>query len=453
MTAKPHILIIDDDASLGEVLTDILEEAGYRVCTTGNGQDALEKFRECAFQSVLLDLLLPGLNGLEILEQLKVIDPLCPVIMMSGHGTIKSAVEATQKGAFDWMEKPLEKERVLITVRNAVEQAMLAAERAYFHDEIRSRYEMVGSSEQMQPVYSLIDRVAPTHSTVLINGESGTGKELVARAVHMHSSRAGQPFVEVNCAAVPETLIESELFGHVKGAFTGALRDKRGKFMMAQDGTLFLDEIGELSAAAQAKLLRVLESGEISPVGKEVCCQVDVRIIAATNKDLKQRVREGLFREDLFHRINVITISIPPLRERRDDILPILTYYTDLFTAEYRMEPKQFLPDAEAVLLAYEWPGNVRELKNFAEKLIVLVGDSLIGGRHVSQILMEQRQQPFTRITTEAASTFKAAKISFEKHFLMQALERRGWNVTQTAAELDMPRSLLYKKMEKYKLK
>ena len=453
MTATPHILVIDDDASLGEVLTDILQEAGYHVRTAGNGPDALEKFRECRFQAVLLDLLLPGLNGLEILEQLKEIDPICPVIMMSGHGTIKSAVEATRKGAYDWMEKPLEKDRVLITVRNAVGQSLLASERDYFHEEIKSRYEMVGASKAMQAIYSLIDRVAPTHSTIMISGESGTGKELVARAVHMHSSRAGQPFVEVNCAAVPDTLIESELFGHVRGAFTGALRDKPGKFMMAENGTLFLDEIGELSGAAQAKLLRVLENGEIAPVGRDFCCRVDVRIVAATNKDLKSLVETGVFREDLFHRINVIGITVPPLRERPDDILPILTYYTDRFTDEYKMERKQFLPDAEAVLLSYEWPGNIRELKNFAEKLAVLVRDPMVGGRYVTQILMENQQSPLTAVPRPASGTFKSAKMSFEKHFLMQALEHHKWNVTQTAADLDMPRSLLYKKMEKYKLK
>ena len=449
MTSKNKILIVDDDETLCDTLEDVLSSEGYRVQWVGNGTDALKLIDQDAIDIVLLDLLLPGMDGLEVLK--KILRKKTPptVIMMSGHGTIRTAVEATKLGAYDFLEKPLEKERVLLTVRNAVEKSVLLKEKDILLSETKERYRMVGTSPAMKTIYQLIDRVAPKNVTVLITGESGTGKELVARAIHINSPRAALPFIEVNCAAVPETLIESELFGHVKGAFTGATTDKQGKFQLADGGTLFLDEIGDLSPMAQAKVLRAIETGEIEKVGSEKLENVDIRMISATNKHLEQMTEKGSFREDLFHRINVIEIPIPPLRERPGDILPLIDHFLDKYCHENNVGKKELTPDAEAFFLSHAWPGNVRELRNFAEKLVVLVDDQTISGQHVARLL----DFPDFEIELSKAKTFKEAKMSFEKSFILHALSENKWNIVRTAETLNMPRSLLYSKMEKYGIK
>ena len=449
MPNRSRILIVDDDIALGELLSDVLTKEGYDVTCVGNGGDALQAVDRQPFHAALVDLLLPGMDGLELMQKLTDRAPLLTIVMMSGHGTIKSAMDATRMGAFDWLEKPLKKERVVITVRNALEKGKILMEKDILLREARERYAMVGVSPPMKRIFQLIDKVARTDTSVLITGESGTGKELVARAVHMHSPRAGAPFIQVNCAAVPETLIESELFGHTKGSFTGAFREKKGRFQLADGGTLFLDEIGDMSPMAQAKLLRAIETGEVARVGADVPETVDIRLIAATNRNLKERVRSGQFREDLFHRINIIQIDVPPIRERKEDILPILRFFTDAFTDDYGMDRKQYLPDAEAMILSYEWPGNVRELKNFAEKLVVLVNDVKVNIQHVSLIL----NQPKVPYIDSEIATYREAKGSFEKHFLLTALQKNQWNISETALSINMPRSLLYKKMEKYGLR
>ena len=338
MNSKKKILIVDDDEMMGDILGEILTCDGYQVKWVGNGNDALTALNESPIDIVLLDLRLPDMNGNQVLKKILEINPLTTVIMMSGHGTIQTAIEATRLGAYDWLEKPLEKNRVLLTVRNAIEKNNLLKERELLLSEAKECYKMVGTSPALQKIYSLIDRVAPTNATVLITGESGTGKELVARAIHINSNRASLPFIHVNCSAIPDTLIEGELFGHVRGTFTGAERTRKGKFQLADQGTLFLDEIGDLSLAAQAKILIAIETGNIATVGTEMSGKVDVRVICATNKNLDQKVAQGTFRDDLLNRINVIGINVPPLRERRDDILPLAYHFLETYCIQNNTE-------------------------------------------------------------------------------------------------------------------
>ncbi len=449
MPQRPHVLIIDDDKALCDILSDVISGEGLAVTTTGNGNDALQLMQENRFAVLLLDLLLPGMDGLEVLEKVVRFYPEVVVVMMSGHGTIKKAIEATRLGAYDWIEKPLKQERLVIALRNALEKNRILQGKDVLLEKAKQRYAMIGVSTPMKEIFQLIDKVAPSRTSIIISGESGTGKELVARAIHINSDRSGGPFIKVNCAAVPETLVESELFGHVKGSFTGAMRDKRGKFQMADGGTLLLDEVGDLSPAAQAKIMRALESGEVTRVGTEKVEEVDIRLLTATNKDLREMVDAGIFREDLYHRINVLEIFLPPLRERQEDIMPILQYYLEYFAEENKREPKRLTPDAEAMILSHNWPCNVRELKNFAEKLDILVNEQMVSNRQVTQILFNEKAP----VMENPHKTFKTAKLAFEQHFLLRALEEHEWNVTRTAADLEMPRSLLYKKMKRYGLK
>jgi len=449
MILQNKILVVDDDEDMGDVLSDILSTEGYIVQWVGNGSDAVKYVKEDSFDVVLLDLLLPGINGLEILKQILSIKPSIVVVMMSGHGTIKTALEATRLGAYEWLEKPLERDRVLLTVRNAVEKSVLQKEKEILLSEAKQTYKMVGASPEIERVYQLIDKVAPTDATVLITGESGTGKELVARAIHINSKRSAYPFVEINCAAVPDTLIESELFGHVKGAFTGAVKSQEGKFHQANNGTLFMDEIGDLSSIAQAKVLRAIETGEIARIGTDKVEKVDVRLITATNMNLPEMVVKGTFREDLYHRINVIEIQIPPLRQRRDDILPLFYYFLGIYASQNNIVKKQLTPGAEALVFSHDWPGNVRELRNFAEKVTVLIDAQRITRHHVAELL----KFPEVKNDHPGPKTFKQAKKSFEKHFIINALSQNNWNISRTAEVLDMSRSLLYRKMEKYGIK
>jgi two-component system, NtrC family, nitrogen regulation response regulator NtrX len=446
MHPKIKILIIDDDPVMGDVVKDILSYEGYAVSWVGNGGDALETVLNENVEAVLLDLLLPGINGMEILRQILEHRPSTVVIMMSGHGSIKDAVQATKLGAYDWLEKPLEKERLLLTVRHAIEKNRLGREKDVLLRDVKERYRMIGASPAMKQVFHLIDRVAAKDATVMITGESGTGKELVAHAIHHNSPRAAAPFVRMNCAAVPETLIESELFGHVRGAFTNALFEKKGKFQAADGGTLFMDEIGDLSLSAQSKVLRAVETGEVAKVGSEKLEETDIRLISATNKDLSAMAAADSFRKDLFHRINVIEIRIPPLRDRKEDILPIAEHFLDEYSGQYNIQRKQLTADAESMLLMREWKGNVRELRNMMEKLVVLVDGPRIGGQEVALVLDEACLTP----AFQQAKTYKQTKEQFEKSYLLRMLKTSGWNIQKTAEAIDMPRSLLYRKMEKY---
>ena len=449
MPQKKKILVIDDDQIMGDILADILNYKGYNVHWVGSGAEALQILNENQIDIVMLDLLLPGMNGIEILKEINKRVLGTTVIMMSGHGTIQIAVEATQLGAYDWLEKPLEKERVLLTVKNAIEKTTLLHEREILLAEAKERYKMIGTSPGLKRVYQLIDKVAPTDANVLITGESGTGKELVAHAIHINSKRAASPFIQLNCAAVPDTLIESELFGHVKGSFTGAHADRKGRFQLANSGTLFLDEIGDLSQPAQAKLLRAIETNEVETVGAEKTDFVDVRYIFATNKNLKEMVKNEKFREDLLHRIDVIEIKIPPLRERHDDILAIAHFFLNMFCTQNNIKQKLLTPDAEAVLISHKWSGNVRELRNLVEKIVILFDDPKILGPQISRIL----NSPALDLDRSQTKTYKQAKESFEKSFILHALSSNKWNVVKTSRALDMERSVLYKKMDKYEIK
>jgi two-component system nitrogen regulation response regulator NtrX len=434
---------------MGDTLRDILCLKGYSVQWVGNGSDALKIINKDDIDVVLLDLLLPGMNGIEVLKRIFHIDPYISVIMMSGHGTIQTALETTQLGAYDWLEKPLEKDRVFLTIRNAIEKSTLLSEKEVLLSEVKTRYRMVGTSSAMKTVYQLIDKVALQNIRVLITGESGTGKDLVAHAIHLNSQRASTPFIHVNCAAVPETLIESELFGHKKGAFTGAISDKKGKFQIANRGTIFLDEIGDLSNNAQAKILRTIETGEVQMVGSEQVENVDVRLISATNKNLPDLISKGAFREDLFHRINVIEINILPLRERTDDILPLTDYFLEMFCTHNNVKKKMLTSSAETVLLSYNWPGNVRELRNLAEKIVVLVDTPKVNGHNVADLL----EFSIGRKVFDGVKTFKQAKKSFEKSYIANALWKNEWKISKTAETLDMTRSSLYDKIKEYGIK
>ena len=448
MDSKNKILIVDDDQVMGEILGDILLCEGYAYHQVYNGPSAIEAIQTSAYDVILLDLLLPGLDGIGVLKKVLQTDPTVIVIMMSGHGSIQKAVEATRLGAYEWLEKPLKAERVLLTLRNAIEKNRLLQEREAIISMAKSQYRMIGVSSSLREIFQIIDKIAGKDITVLITGESGTGKELVANAIFLNSNRASAPLVQVNCAAIPETLIESELFGHVKGAFTGALEEKSGKFYLANNGTLFMDEIGSLSIYAQAKVLRAIETGEVAKIGTEKIEKVDLRLISATNQNLQKMVLDGTFREDLYHRINVIEIKIPPLRERTDDILPLASYFINIFCSQYNIKNKELLPSAEAILLSHPWSGNVRELRNVAEKITVLVDSPEVAGEQVQKVI----HFPGLSFNVAENETFTQAKRNFEMIFLRNALSKNDWNVLKTAGRLKMSRSLLYKKMEIYNI-
>ncbi|MBN1603320.1 MAG: sigma-54-dependent Fis family transcriptional regulator [Chitinispirillaceae bacterium] len=444
MNCEQNILIVDDDRELGETIQDLLSTKGYKTTWVGNGGDAVNSMQKQHFCMVLLDLLLPDTDGIQVLQRVLQIDPAAVVIMMSGHGTIENAVKATHSGAYDWLEKPLEKERLFLAVRNGLDKCRLVQDKERFLSEIKEQYRMVSVSKPMQQVFNLIDKVAGQNTSVLITGESGTGKELVAGAIHLNSSRAAGPFVRVNCAAVPETLIESELFGHTRGAFTGAHTDKQGKFQAADGGTLFLDEIGDLSQSAQAKILRAIESGEVERVGDAGLHKVNVRLITATNKDLRKLIAAGAFREDLFHRINVVEIHIPSLKERMDDIVPLAQHYLEQYCEENNIQLKTLEPAAEAVLMAHDWPGNVRELRNVAEKIAILVESADVTAQQVAAVM----EIPQKDGMADGGRTLAQARQAFDKSFITKTLEMNDWNVSRAARVLDVHRSSLYDKMK-----
>jgi two-component system nitrogen regulation response regulator NtrX len=446
-----RVLVVDDETAIREAIRMTLEYEGYRIDEARSGQDALDKAAKVPYDAILLDIKMPVLDGIEVLENLKEQKIASPVIMVSGHGDIQTAVECTKRGAFDFLEKPLNRDKLLLAVRNAVRQQKLEEEVGELREKAEKEYQLVGDAAQMRDLKSQIERAAPTKATVLITGESGTGKELVAREIHRRSSRSTMPFIQVNCAAIPEELIESELFGHERGSFTGAVRKQTGKFVAADGGTIFLDEIGDMSLRTQAKVLRVLQEGEVEPVGSATVVKVDVRVIAATNKDLEEEIRGGRFREDLYYRLNVIPIRTPPLRERKDDIPVLAQHFASLFSTEHNYHPKKFTPAAAKALQDAAWRGNVRELRNLIERLVIMVPEESID---IADLPAEFFRAPGEIIGTALRlSTLQEFKDEAEKAFILAKLREHGWNVSKTAEAIDTPRSNLYKKIEQYNIK
>jgi two-component system, NtrC family, nitrogen regulation response regulator NtrX len=444
MTLHPKILIVDDEEGIRESLTSILRDERYSVDAVASGEEALAHIAGGDFQVVLLDVWLPGIDGMEALSRIQDLPGPPAVIMISGHGTIETAVRATKLGAFDFIEKPLSLERIIVLVRNALQQRRLAEENRTLRSEMIRRYQVIGDSVPMKALRQQIAVTAPTNGRVLIYGESGTGKELVARALHANSLRNKGPFVEVSCAAIPEELIESELFGHVKGSFSGATDDKIGKFQKADGGTLFLDEVGDMSHRTQSKVLRVLEEQRIEPIGSNQTFRVDVRVIAATNKILEQEIARGAFRQDLFYRLNVIPFLVPPLRDRKEDIPVLARFFLNEFSAEYGKKTRELSDGALEILLRFPWPGNVRELKNLVERLVIVCPQSRIEPHHLPPELFrgvaESPQQPY--------STLHEARSAYEREFILRKLQEHRWNMTQTASALGLERSHLYRKMK-----
>ncbi|HEB61571.1 MAG TPA: sigma-54-dependent Fis family transcriptional regulator [Bacteroidetes bacterium] len=439
------ILVVEDDNNFRMLVSDILIDEGYRVQEADNGKTALKILKNNPpIDLVLLDLRLPDMSGLEVLEKAIQNYPDVLFIMLSAHGDIQTAIKAVKMGAYDFLEKPVSSERLILTIQRALDYLNIQKEKKLLLEETQQRYQLVCHSKAMLEILAIVDKVAKTDVTVLITGESGTGKEMIARAIHRNSSRAKFPFVQLNCAAIPDNLIESELFGHVKGAFTGAQYSHKGKFQLAQNGTLFLDEIGDLSPAAQAKVLLAIETGEITRVGGEKVEKVDVRLIVATNRNLEDMIKQGEFREDLYHRINVVSIHVPPLRERIDDIIPLAEYFLEYFANLYHREKPYLTPDAQAFLLSYRWPGNVRELRNLMEKIIILTDHNEIHGRDVSNILNAKNH---AEVVSEL--TYYEARRTFERTFLIEQLNRHGWNISKTAQAIGIERAHLYKIMKR----
>jgi len=446
---RASVLIVDDESSIRESLRMTLEFEGYRVEEAGSGIEALRIARDRPPDAILLDLRMADMDGLETLRQLRERGYEMPVLVISGHADVPTAVEATRRGAFDFFEKPLARDRVLLSLRNAVESWRLRKEvsssRSTGADEVGN---LVGSSPVMRRLRETIERAAPTPATVLITGESGTGKELVARALHDLSPRREQPFVRVNCAAIPEELIESELFGHEKGSFTGAVRKQIGKFVAADGGTIFLDEVGDLSARAQAKVLRVLESGDVEPVGAERGARVDVRVVAATNRDLERAIADGGFREDLFYRLNVVPLRTPPLREHLDDLPLLVEHFARAFAEAANYRRREVTAEAITLLQKQPWKGNVRELRNVVERLLILAPGEAVGAADVASIV--GGTGPELAQAFHGLKTLKEFREQAEKLFLLQKLEENSWNVTRTAEAIETPRSNLYKKLDQY---
>ena len=439
------ILIVDDEEGIRRSLKGVLEDEGYRVLLAEDGDKALSLMEEESPDLVLLDIWMPGKDGMVVLEEIRRGWPMLPVVMISGHGSIDLAVRATKLGAYDFVEKPLSLDKVLLTLRNALNYSFLEEENRRLRQQVRPRDEITGTSPAIQRLKEQVRIIAPTSSFVLIHGENGTGKEVVARAIYKQSRRSQGPFVEVNCAAIPEELIESELFGHEKGAFTGATQMRRGKFDLAHQGTLFLDEIGDMSLSTQAKILRVLQEQRFQRVGGNRYIQVDVRVIAATNKNLEEEIRAGRFREDLYHRLNVIPIDVPPLRERLEDIPLLVEEFVEEFAKLRGYPRKKFSPEVMKAFEEYSWPGNVRELKNVVERLLILARSDVV---KLQDLKPPVWFGPKERAKTPSfPQTLKEAREAFEKAFIQEKLEEFGWNISRTAEAIGLDRSHLHKKM------
>jgi two-component system nitrogen regulation response regulator NtrX len=446
-----RVLIIDDEAGIRQALKQVLDYEGMEVRAAASGGEGITVYQEYRPHLVFLDVKMAGLDGLETLTRLRDLDPHATVVMISGHGTIATAVEATQRGAFDFLEKPLDTDRLLVTVRNALSHSTLVGENERLRDVQASRHAMVGEGSALKRVKELVARVGPTGARVLITGENGTGKELVARALHEASPRRGRAFVEVNCAAIPSELIESELFGHMKGSFTGAFADRAGKFEQADGGTLFLDEVGDMSLAAQAKLLRVLQEGVVTRIGGAKAIQVDVRVLAATNKDLGLEIAEARFREDLLYRLNVVEIEVPALRDRLEDVPALVAHFAQQLVQTAGVPAKQMGDDAVARLQARTWPGNIRELRNAVERALILAPGKVVGAADIDR-LFPGAEGAVPPPEASRAQTFETFKQEAERSFLQVKLREHDWNVSETARSLKMPRSNLYKKIERYGL-
>ena len=445
---KSRILVVDDEAEIRRSVRMILEYEGYEVLEASSGPDAIGIVEREAPDLVFLDIKMPGMDGLDALQRIRTSNDALPVVIISGHGTVSTAVEATKAGAFDFIEKPLTTERVLVTIRNALDRTRLADENRSLKRAVEVRHQMVGESPALRHVWDAIKRASPTNATVLLLGESGAGKELVARSIHRNSLRNRERFVQVNCAAIPEELIESELFGHEKGSFTGATEKQIGKFEQADRGTIFLDEVGDMSPKTQAKVLRVLQEGEVERLGSARTIKVDVRVIAATNKDLEAEIEKGTFREDLYFRLSVIPIRVPPLRDRREDVPALVRHFADLFSRDNNRRPQRFTPAALEYLQRARWKGNVRELKNTVERLIIMTPGEVVDVDDLRDIV---------RIEAKASGgndgekgTLREFKETSERAFLVGKLRENGWNISKTAEVIGTPRSNLYKKLEQY---
>ncbi len=447
-----RVLVVDDEPGVRAALVQLLEYEGVEARAVASAAEGLAAYAEWHPAVTFLDVKMAGMDGLTALRTLRQRDPAAVVVMISGHATIRDAIEATQSGAYDILEKPLDTDRILVTLRNALGTQELRAENARLKARVESRYEMVGESYAIRALHAQLDAVAGTPARVLITGENGTGKELVARALHQRSPRARRPFIEVNCAAIPSELIESELFGHVKGSFTGAIADRAGKFEQADGGTLFLDEIGDMATAAQAKVLRVLQDGELTRIGGSKRVAVDVRVVAATNKKLEDEIAAGRFREDLYYRLNVVPLHVPPLRERREDIPLLVEHFIRLLARHEGMQPRSIAPEALALLSKLDWPGNIRELRNTIERLLILATGPAITVADVDRLVGARATATGGLGELGDCHTFEEFKESAERAFLLVKLRANDWNVAETARLLDMPRSNLYKKIERYAL-
>ena len=447
-----RLLIVDDEKGIRDALAQVFEYEGQEVRVAEDGPDALLVANTFQPDLVFLDVKMPGMDGLEVLARLGDESPGSLVIMISGHGTIDTALEATRRGAYDFLEKPLDTDRLLVTLRRALELKGLTESKAEIRSQVESRYEIVGNSLPIRRVLERVEKVAATDARILISGENGTGKELVARAIHRLSSRSDTVFIEVNCAAIPSELIESELFGHLRGSFTGAFADRAGKFEQANGGTLFLDEIGDMSRDAQAKVLRVLEQGVLTRIGGSEAVEVDVRVLSATNKNLEQEIEDGGFREDLFYRLNVVPISVPPLRERQEDIPMLVTHFSEGMVAREGSAPRVFSDAAMERLKTLTWPGNVRELRNTVERLLILSDGSKITSDDVDSLTISRARSVDPERELLALDNFSAFKEEAERAYIVGKLRANDWNVAETARRIEMPRSNLYKKIERYGL-
>ena len=465
---KPRILVIDDEAAIRDSLRMILEYEHYEFLGAASGPEGISLIKRDTPDLVVLDIKMPGMSGLETLAEIRKVDEAVPVAMISGHGTITDAMQATRLGAFDFIEKPFTSERVLVTVAKGLEVRELRQENRELKLAMEAKYEIVGESPALRTVLEAVKRAAPTNATVMLLGESGVGKELVARTIHRNSPRAGQRFIQVNCAAIPEELIESELFGHEKGSFTGATEKQIGKFEQADRGTIFLDEVGDMSPKTQAKVLRVLQEQEVERLGSARTIKVDVRVIAATNKDLEEGIQRGEFREDLFFRLNVIPIVVPPLRDRRGDIPLLVQHFAKRISDEHNLKPKRFEARAMEALQRYRWRGNIRELRNAVERAMIMTPGDIVRVEDLPPDLRSDApgrpavpDAPSTAPSPSQGSasgaqpggTLREFKDASERAYLVQKLRDNNWNISKTAEVIDTPRSNLYKKLEQYGIK
>ena len=441
---KPLALIVDDEEKIRETLAGILEDEGWEVLLASNGYEGIDVFKKSDPDLVFLDVWMPNLDGIQTLQILKELDLHTPVVIMSGHGTIETAVKATKIGAFEYLEKPLSLDKIIPLLDHAAKIKSAQDKSSLLGDAT----EMIGSSDTVLQIKRQINMVAPRNAWVLITGENGTGKEVAARNIHARSSRASNSFVAVNCAAIPEELIESELFGHQKGAFTNAIASKQGKFELAHQGTLFLDEIGDMSLKTQAKILRILQEQKFERVGGVEAISVDVRVVAATNKNLPDEIEKGSFREDLFYRLNVVPFELPPLRDRGDDVRDLCTHFFQQFSLELGEPEKRLSDEAYNVLLSYRWPGNIRELKNILERICVMIPDSVISIEHLRGLIPIVESSRPTSTLGVSATTLKQAKTDFERAFILDKLEKNQWNVTKTAEAIGVERSNLHRKLK-----